>query len=98
MHTNLVILLYLGSLFTWVKVFRVFRPLPNHVKEQRLKFISCIKKAESYYYVAVAVFKLSVACFHLGNFSCANAFLQVVVVAKVEDVANLTLQSCSFTS
>ena len=44
-------------------------------------------------YVAVAVFKLSVACSHLGNFSCANASLQVAV-AKVEDGANLTIQSC----
>ena len=34
-------------------------------------------------YVAVAVFKLFVACFHLGNLSCANASLQAVVV-KVE--------------
>ena len=47
-------------------------------------------------YVAVAVFKLLVACFHLCNFSCANASLQVVV-AKVEDESNLTIQSCSFT-
>ena len=31
-------------------------------------------------------------------FSCADASLQVVVVAKVEDGANLTIQSCSFTS
>ena len=45
----------------------------------------------------VAVFKLSVVCFHLGNFSCANASLQVAV-AKVEDGANITIQSCSFTS
>ena len=48
--------------------------------------------------VAVAVFKLSVACFHLSNFSCTNPSLQVVVVAKVEDGANSTIQSCSFTS
>ena len=34
-------------------------------------------------YVAVAVFKLSVACFHLSNFSCANASLQVVSYVKV---------------
>ena len=37
-------------------------------------------------YVAVAVFKLFVSCFHLGNLSCANTSLQVVV-AKVEDGA-----------
>ena len=37
-------------------------------------------------YVAVAVFKLFVACLHLGSFSCANASLQVVVVAKVEQI------------
>ena len=49
-------------------------------------------------YVAVAVCKLFVACFHLGNLSCANTSLQVVVVAKVKDGANLTIQSCSFTS
>ena len=48
-------------------------------------------------YVAVAVGKLFVACFHLGNFSCADASLQIVV-AKVEDGDNLTIQSCSFTS
>ena len=35
-HANLVILLYLGSRFTWDKVFKVLRPLPNHVKNQRL--------------------------------------------------------------
>ena len=46
----------------------------------------------------VAVFKLTAACFHLGNLSGANACLQVVVVAKAEDGANLTIQSCSFTS
>ena len=34
-------------------------------------------------YVAVALGKLFVACFHLGNLSCADASLQVVVVAKV---------------
>ena len=33
---NLVVLLYLGSLFTWEKVIKVHRPLPNHIKEQRL--------------------------------------------------------------
>ena len=33
---NLVILQYLGSPFTWDKVFKVLRPLPNHVKNQRL--------------------------------------------------------------
>ena len=49
-------------------------------------------------YVAVAVGKLFVACFHLGNLSCAYATLQIVVVAKVEDGANLTIQSRSFTS
>ena len=49
-------------------------------------------------YVAVAVGELFVACFHLGNLSCANASLQVAVVAKVEDGVNLTIQSCSFTS
>ena len=44
-------------------------------------------------YVAVAVCKLFMACFHLGNLSCAGQSLQVVVVDKVEDVANLTIQS-----
>ena len=42
-------------------------------------------------YVAVAVGKLFVACFHLGNLSCTDSSLQVVVVAKVEDGANLTI-------
>ena len=32
----------------------------------------------------------------MGNFSCAS--LQAVVVAKVEDVADLTIKSCLFTS
>ena len=36
MYANLVILQYLGSPFTWDKVLKVFRPLPNHVKNQRL--------------------------------------------------------------
>ena len=36
MNANLVILLYLGSPFTWDKVFKVVRPLPNHIKNQRL--------------------------------------------------------------
>ena len=45
-------------------------------------------------YVAVAVGKLLVACFHLGNLRCEYASLQVVVVVKVEDGANLTIQSC----
>ena len=49
-------------------------------------------------YVAVAVGKLFVACFHLGKLSCTNASLQVVFVAMVEDGANITIQSCSFTS
>ena len=49
-------------------------------------------------YVAVAVGKIFVACFHLGNFSCVRATSQVVVVAKVEVGATLTIQSCSFTS
>ena len=42
--------------------------------------------------------KVFVACFHLGNLSCTDASLQAVVVAKAEDGANLTIQSCSFTS
>ena len=49
-------------------------------------------------YVAVAAFKLFVACFHLGNFSCSNASLQIVVVAKVGDGAELTIQSSSYTN
>ena len=36
MYANLVILVYLGSLFTWDKVYKVLRPLPNYVKYQRL--------------------------------------------------------------
>ena len=36
MYANLVILQYLGSLFTWDKVFKVLRPLPNRIKNQRL--------------------------------------------------------------
>ena len=35
-YANLVILQYLCSPFTWDKVFKVLRPLPNHVKNQRL--------------------------------------------------------------
>ena len=35
-NANLVILKYLGSPFTWDKVFKVLRLLPNHVKNQRL--------------------------------------------------------------
>ena len=33
---DLVILEYLVSPFTWDKVFKVLRTLPNHVKNQRL--------------------------------------------------------------
>ena len=36
MYANLVTLLYLGNPFTWDKVFKVLRPLPNHLKKQRL--------------------------------------------------------------
>ena len=36
MYANLVILQYLGSPFTWDKVFKVLRTLPYHVKNQRL--------------------------------------------------------------
>ena len=35
-NANLVILPYLGSPFTWDKVFKVLSLLPNHVKNQRL--------------------------------------------------------------
>ena len=34
-YANLVILQYVGSPFTWDKVFMVLRPLPNHIKNQR---------------------------------------------------------------
>ena len=34
-YANLAILQYLGSPFTWDKVFKVLRQLPNRVKEQR---------------------------------------------------------------
>ena len=33
-YSYLVILLYLGSPFTWNKVFKVLRLLPNHIKNQ----------------------------------------------------------------
>ena len=89
------LLLYLGSPFTWDKVFKVLRPLPNHVKNKRLLVHIFYTRKVALIYVAVAVFKLFVACFHLGNFRCANASLQVVVVANVEDGANLIIQSCS---
>ena len=36
MNANLVILQYLGSPFTWDKVFKVIRPLPNYVQNLRL--------------------------------------------------------------
>ena len=36
MYANLVILLYLGSPFTWDQVFKVLRLLPNHIKKQKL--------------------------------------------------------------
>ena len=36
MCANLVILQYLDSPFTWDKVFKVLRPLPNRVKNQKL--------------------------------------------------------------
>ena len=36
MNANLVILEYLGTPFTWDKVLKVLRPLPNNVKNQRL--------------------------------------------------------------
>ena len=35
-YANLAILQYLGSPFTWDKVFKVLRQLPNHVKNHRL--------------------------------------------------------------
>ena len=35
-NANLVSLQYLGSPFTWDKVFKFPRPLPNRVKNQRL--------------------------------------------------------------
>ena len=79
-YANLVILQYLGSPFTWDKVFKVLRPLPDHVKNQRL-YVHIL------YYI---LFNYFVACFHLSNLSCADASLQIVV-AKVEDGANLTI-------
>ena len=36
LNANLVILLYLGSPFTWDKVFKVLRPVLSRVKNQRL--------------------------------------------------------------
>ena len=83
MYANLVILQYLSSPFTWDKVFKVLRPLRNLVKNQRILF-------HILYFISFN--------YHLGNFGCAYASLQVVVVVKVEDGANLTIQSCSFTS
>ena len=103
---------YLRSPFTWDKVVKVLRPLPNHVKNQKLlvhilfyilfnylgeiskTMFECENYSKSFFtelvyshkvalsYVAVAVGKLFVACFHLGKLSCSDASLQVVVVAN----------------
>ena len=63
MDANLVFLLYLGSPFTWDKVFKVFILLPNHVKNQRLFvhilyniLFNCMCKV-AHSYVAVVVGK-----------------------------------------
>ena len=80
MYANLVILLYLGSPFTWDNVFKVLRLLPNHVNNQRL-------------YVHILCYI---------SFSYLDEILKTKFdceyVAKVEDGANLTIKSCSFTS
>ena len=66
MYPNLVILLYLDSPFTWDKVLR---PLPNHVKNQRLLVHILCYILFSY---LDEMLNTMFECEYLGNLHCAS--------------------------